>query len=239
MTRLRRIVWVCRAGLLLACMYPSVAITAGGDAQTPVGRSENQLPYYIPGALKYSTQELAALRKAATDRNVAVLGDQAQAALDRSAYLRERQAIAGIDLERRRWLLGLEQKAHDRQLLYSDIVFWVANVIVAIGIWLTIRQFTRDEVGWKALFRHNLRVLRAQLGKHPPTPQALAPIQDSETKITLKSDGIEIGTRVTGLAILVISLGFYYLMLVHVYRINAPSDGVPTPAAASAGSAPK
>lgn len=188
--------------------------------------------YYLPLPLKYDSAELAELRKAGVARNTANLRAQIEEMNDRQAYLKERQQAAAVelnekkvasqtDLGRRQWHAEHEKMVYSRQYFYSEVVFWVSNLIVLTGLGLTVRQFLRDEMGWKALYAHNLRVLqRRAISGSTKVEATLTPNPESETKLQLKSDGIEIGTRVTGLALLVISLGFYYLMLVHVYGIT-------------------
>jgi len=228
------------ASLLAASLALLCGAPAHGTEKTP-SRSEGQWHYFIPNPLQYDKSELAEMRKAATARNIAILEGQVAEAKDRSAYLLERQSAAGVDLERRRWVLEQHRAAHETQFFYSHVVFTMANLIVLVGLALTIRQFTRDEIGWKAIFRHNLRVLRRQLSiRHEKeVVPATVPQESPETKIVLRSDGVEIGTRVTGLAILAISLGFYYLMLVHVYRINTTTSASAAASTASAASAAK
>jgi hypothetical protein len=198
-----------------------LAVASMAHAQV-ADRSEAQLPYFVPPPLEYAKEELAELKRAGISRNVAVLAGQVAEAQDRTAYLTERQSIARQDLARRQWLAEHERLVHRRQLIYSDVIFVVANVVVVLGLLLTVWQFTRDHVDWKRLYLHNLKVLATRL-RRGSTTLANMPAQGSPTKIALRADGIEIGTRVTGLAILIISLGFYYLMLVHVYRIEVVS----------------
>lgn len=206
-----------------------VAHSACGEEKRPSPRSKDQLEYFVPMPLKYSSQELIEIQRAATQRNIAVLNDHAAQAIDRTAYTQERQAIMAIDVERRKWAFRHEQATFARQTFFSEIVFWISNLIVLSGLLLTIRQFTRDEMGWKTIYRHNQRLLRRTSSNlaNPP-PGKLLEAELPETKISLKSDGIEIGTRVTGLAILVISLGFYYLMLTYVYKITTVDTPQPS-----------
>ncbi|SFI35925.1 hypothetical protein [Jannaschia pohangensis] len=79
------------------------------------------------------------------------------------------------------------------QYLSSQVIFYVVIAIVLIGLYFSWMQFHRD-----------------QIGDAPP----------AVTEISAKKDGFSVSSPVLGVIILVLSLGFFYLYLVHVYPIS-------------------
>ncbi|MFT3735629.1 MAG: hypothetical protein QM776_11490 [Rhodocyclaceae bacterium] len=206
-------------GLFMALV--AFSSNSASESASKISRSKDQLEYFIPPPLIYTPLELQEIRQAGVYRNVSILKNQTKEAEDRIFYYRERQITAEIDADRRKWTLEFDKKIYGRQRIYSEIVFWVSNIIVLTGLILTIRQFNRDGIERKSRVRHDPKLMRRKPGTILATAkQNPAPQDRPETKIILRPDGIEIGTRVTGLAILVISLGFYYLMLNYVYTIS-------------------
>ena len=92
-------------------------------------------------------------------------------------------------------------------LLSSTIIFFVVVFIVFSGVYFSWLQFSKNE-----------KIIKRKSNKNNEK------IADSATEAThsLKASlqGIEISSSFVGLIILVISMGFFYLYLIHVYPIE-------------------
>ena len=86
------------------------------------------------------------------------------------------------------------------QLRSSRTIFWVVLALVTIGILFSSLQF------WKAF-----RLSR-------PTSKTVQ--QEMRTELEISTRGIKVSSSVLGIIVLVISLAFLYLFLVHVYPIE-------------------
>ena len=86
------------------------------------------------------------------------------------------------------------------QLQSSRIIFWVVIGLVVVGIIFSGIQFA------KAL-------------KLPPQ-QTEKERQEQLTELEITTRGIKVSSPVLGVVILVISLGFFYLFLIHVYPVQ-------------------
>jgi len=101
----------------------------------------------------------------------------------------------------------------DWQLRSSKIIFWVVIVMVGVGIYFSGVQF-------HAALRSQ-PTPDAEEGKQAATtPVAAASGAGLETSIEAGSGGIKVSSPVLGVIILVISLLFFYLYLVHIYPIS-------------------
>lgn len=211
--------------LLCLCLDPLISATAGSKiCDVKAERANGQIPYFIPPPLQFSQDELNEIKQVAVKRNIALLQSQIQDAADSSASDTYHQTDDAIDIERRKWMFEHERRTFEKQSRYSDIVFLVAHTIVAVGLWLTYRQFKQAETIWKSVALHNeMRLQRAQRESSPQPIELLSP-ESSDIEIGIKTEGLSIRTRIVGLAILVISLAFYYLMLEHVYEIKLPQS---------------
>ena len=101
----------------------------------------------------------------------------------------------------------------DWQLLSSKIIFWVVIVLVAVSIYFSGVQF--------------YTALRSRAAAKPGEPEQAEQSSDGaasssglQTSIEASSGGIKVSSPVLGVIILVISLLFFYLYLVHVYPIS-------------------
>ena len=99
------------------------------------------------------------------------------------------------------------------QLTSSKIIFWVVIVLVAVSIYFSGVQFHL--------------ALRSQRAAKPGKGERSEKDSDSEasasgfqTSIEAGSGGIKVSSPVLGVIILVISLLFFYLYLVHIYPIS-------------------
>jgi cell division septal protein FtsQ len=92
------------------------------------------------------------------------------------------------------------RRVFEWQLRSSRIIFWVVLGLVAVGLIFSGIQF------WKAL-----RVRR---------PISKAERREMQTELEISTRGVRVSSTVLGVIILVISLAFLYLFLVHVYPIE-------------------
>lgn len=90
------------------------------------------------------------------------------------------------------------------QLYSSRVIFWVVLSLVAIGIFFSGVQF--------------YKALRA------PQPNTKSERLSELTELEISARGLKVSSPVLGVIILVISLAFLYLFLVHVYPIKHVRD---------------
>lgn len=95
---------------------------------------------------------------------------------------------------------GLDQrlKVFKWQHLTTQVIFFVVNALVIIGIYFSWVQFKKD-----------LEMAKEKKGSN-----------EKEHHIELSTSGIKVSSSVLGVIILVISLAFFYLYLVYVYPIK-------------------
>jgi hypothetical protein len=97
------------------------------------------------------------------------------------------------------------RKVFDWQHTSSIIIFWVVILIVVIGLFFSGMQF------YISLKREKERIKKpAETSEH----------QESVTEFEASLQGIKVSSSVIGIIILVISLAFFYLYLVHVYPVS-------------------
>ena len=92
------------------------------------------------------------------------------------------------------------RRVFEWQLRSSRMIFWVVLVLVTIGILFSALQF------WKAF-----RLSR---------PTSKTAQHEMHTELEISTRGIKVSSSVLGVIVLVISLAFLYLFLVHVYPIE-------------------
>lgn len=101
----------------------------------------------------------------------------------------------------------------DWQLESSKIIFWAVIVLVGVGIYFSGVQF-------HAALRSK-STQRPGDGEQPEAESGSAsPGAAFQTSIEAGSGGIKVSSPVLGVIILVISLLFFYLYLVHIYPIS-------------------
>jgi hypothetical protein len=92
------------------------------------------------------------------------------------------------------------RRVFEWQLRSSRIIFWVVLGLVLIGLIFSGLQF------WKA-FRARRPISKTES-------------RDMQTELEISTRGVRVSSSVLGVIILVISLAFLYLFLVHVYPIE-------------------
>ena len=98
----------------------------------------------------------------------------------------------------------------DWQLTSSKIIFWVVIVLVAVSIYFSGVQF-HSALRWRR---------EEKPAKGAPSEEGSASASGLQTSIEAGSGGIKVSSPVLGVIILVISLLFFYLYLVHIYPIS-------------------
>ena len=97
------------------------------------------------------------------------------------------------------------------QLLSSQVVFWLVVAIVFVGLLFAGMQF----------------YVSLRRSAKPPEGESSTGSASEVTELEASLQGIKVRSSVLGVIILVISLGFLYLYLVHVYPIKVVQE-IPT-----------
>jgi hypothetical protein len=113
------------------------------------------------------------------------------------------------------------RKVFDWQLLSSQIIFFVVIGLVLAGLYFSWLQFVADRRQPAA------RDAAAKGSDGPPDdspdgsgrPEGSGVLARAMSTLELSTDGIKVSSPVVGVIILVISLAFFYLYLVHIYPI--------------------
>lgn len=99
------------------------------------------------------------------------------------------------------------------QLTSSKIIFWVVIVLVAVSIYFSGVQFH--------IALRSQRVAKQSKGEKSESGSgSAASASGLQTSIEAGSGGVKVSSPVLGVIILVISLLFFYLYLVHIYPIS-------------------
>lgn len=112
--------------------------------------------------------------------------------------------------------LDHRHRVFEWQLASSKYIFIVVNVIVSVGLLLSVWQF------YLPIYKMNKMMKRNEVTK----AESQTIIEDEEKKethvstIKLGKDGVEITSPVIGLLILVISIAFYFLYINFVYPVS-------------------
>ena len=84
------------------------------------------------------------------------------------------------------------------------VIFWMVIVIVCFGLIFSAIQFRISMIN----------------AKNKSKDQQSEPEKGTQTSLKLSMSGVEVNSSVLGIIILVISLGFFYMYLIHVYPIE-------------------
>jgi hypothetical protein len=150
----------------------------------------------------------------------------AQAGVDEAAY-RQRLATESIEsIERRATyeeqhldyrVSVLKHREATLQLQYFQtlVIFVLVILLVASGLYLAWRQFRLDEEERRR--EDAERIERKSLSDEAAGGSPDAP---RNTSLELTTQGVKIQSSVIGLIVLTLSLGFFYLYILHVYTIT-------------------
>jgi hypothetical protein len=117
------------------------------------------------------------------------------------------------------WAFEHRRASYERHAADSVWIFVLTLLIVALGLFLTLWQFTREQRTMRAVLKPLTRA-RGEVDE-ATYKQALELLRElrGTTNLKLGSAGVELGTQIIGLVVLAFSLGFFYLFLVHVYPL--------------------
>lgn len=119
------------------------------------------------------------------------------------------------------WRQDFIHRAYEWQLVASIVVFAMVMLVIAVGLFLTVMQFTRDE-------RRQRRRARPAAGASDDSEGA------AKSSLKLSTTGVEISSQVLGILILVLSLGFFYLYVVDIYPLMDATRKAPRESAQQA-----
>lgn len=187
-----------------------VSATGGGRVYSPV---------FLPSEVRLNDAQIESIKEAFTKQIGTYHDAMAQ------------QNISSTNLYASQSQLWLAKSAHDkwsyehtqgvfrRHALYTKIIFFMVISIVGSGLVLTWYQFIRDSSNVSKILQP---ILNNKSGDKldQTTISALLDAFRAEQSLELSRDGMKIKTRVIGLMTLVISMGFFYLYLTHVYPVT-------------------
>lgn len=191
----------------------------GPDIASRIVDARVYQPRYAPEVITISPEEIESIRAAMISRTLAdhqLATASANEQIARHQY--ETQRLATIR-EDETWASQHRRDAYERHAADSVWIFALTLSIVALGLFLTVWQFTREQRAIRAV----LRPLTQGKGTADEAAyrQALELLKElrGTTNLKLGSAGIELGTQLIGLVVLAFSLGFFYLFLIHVYPL--------------------
>lgn len=191
----------------------------GPDIASRIVDARVYQPRYAPEVITLTPEQVETIRTAAISRTLAdhqLATASANEQIARHQY--ETQQLATIR-EDETWASQHRRDAYERHAADSVWIFALTLVIVALGLLLTVWQFTREQ----RAIRTVLRPLTHGKGTVDEAAyrQALELLKElrGTTNLKLGSAGIELGTQLIGLVVLAFSLGFFYLFLIHVYPL--------------------
>jgi hypothetical protein len=183
--------------------------TVGGEYQ----------PRYTPEVITLTPQQVESVRNAMISRTLAE--HEQAAAFAREQIGRHQYEIQRLRVAKREdaWAFEHRRASYERHAADSVWIFVLTLLIVALGLFLTLWQFTREQRTMRAVLKP---LTRAGGEVNEATyKQALELLRElrGTTNLKLGSAGVELGTQIIGLVVLAFSLGFFYLFLVHVYPL--------------------
>lgn len=105
------------------------------------------------------------------------------------------------------------QRVFEWQMLSSRIIFVIVVLLVLAGIYFAAVQFHVALAAAKRRTELEAKIAHGELSK---TDAALS----LQTELEITAKGIVINSSILGVVVLGLSLGFFYLYLVHVYPIK-------------------
>ncbi len=109
-------------------------------------------------------------------------------------------------LEYRRSGYEHRSRCYEWQFISSIVIFFMVMIIAFTGVYFSYLQFTNGGRKW--------------LKKRGKSTEQPAPVDPTPTTFKAGATGVEVTSNVIGVVILVISIAFLYLYLVHVYPIT-------------------
>lgn len=231
------------------------AITSVGGKQTPTLASQSSTSSDTkqgaantsalfkngiqPSSITFTTSQVADIQAAIAQNYVKYyhsLTAQNGAAAYGHEYYQSKTRLTLLDEE---WQLQNTREVLSRHRLFSSAIFVTVMIIIMIALTLTVYQFTHDSMVFKMLvsrLMRNSRLRPISVGKetvskddHPSSidEKDLVAAIRSMNELELTTSGIKIKSQMIGLVMLVFSMGFFYLYLVHVYPISIIQTKIP------------
>lgn len=120
------------------------------------------------------------------------------------------------------WQRDYARRGWEWHLRSTQFLFVMVMAIVAFGLWLTYKQFTREYVKRKPVPKPALApdgASNATAAADEPTTIAAAPAVAPST-LKLGPAGLELTSQVVGLLVLGISVAFFYFYVKEVYPMR-------------------
>lgn len=132
------------------------------------------------------------------------------------------------------WSRDYRERAYNAHHYYTMLVFCLVCALVLLGMYLSYREFLRDErknrsprPKSRSVSPENRRSADASTDE---TRHEGPVAQDQATEFQVGASGIKVSSRVLGVLVLSVSMGFFYLYLATVYPIQEGADKVGTAA---------
>jgi hypothetical protein len=109
-----------------------------------------------------------------------------------------------------------KMNAYRWQLISAKIIFFVVVLIVLTGLLLSYMQFKKSMRVYNIVSGNTVADPKKQ-----NEPQKESNNSELQTSLELSKEGVKISSAVIGLIILIVSVGFFYLYLQHVFGINS------------------
>lgn len=196
--------WVLALGLAAGTAAAQVNVD-GGTGDLPAG-GVNRVEEFLAGG--------GAEAIAPGEAELLHLDEEGQAALAESLAAYYRYRTSGFEHRR---------AVFDWQLLSSKVIFAVVILLVAIGVYFSWLQFMASgQAGGPAgpaAKAGATKTRTAEAGQEAGDERKGGRLRDLTSSFK-GPGGFEVSSRVLGVVILVISLAFFYLYLVHVYPVT-------------------
>lgn len=180
-------------------------------------------PVFLPKELKFTEAQAESITSAAAKQVILYHDALAQQNASSKDLYTSQSKLWLAKSEHDKWSYNHTQDVFKRHALYSNFIFWMVISIVASGLALTWYQFIKDS----STLARTLEPYLIGKSKNGPveridsaTIAALIEALRTEHSLEVGRDGMKIKTRVVGLMTLVLSMGFFYLYLTHVYPVT-------------------
>jgi hypothetical protein len=134
------------------------------------------------------------------------------------------EAYAKAAFDHQAWQLRYRERAYEAHHLYTMWVFVLVCALVALGMYLSLREFNLDSRRREALIARLAKRLKVR--DEGDADAGAAP----STTLGIDTSGVKVTSPVLGVIILVVSMGFFYLYLKTVYPINEVTEPAARPA---------
>jgi hypothetical protein len=212
----------------------AVAKASGATASAPSASSGAAIkeptpafsPRYGPAEVQLTEAQISAIRAAMAERVIAYHRSLAKQNEAWQAYQEANGKSQALAIAHQNWKREHTKDVYGRHALFSTIIFVVVLVLVGSGLFLTWIQFSRDSSALHLALKQARKVAPGAAGTEhgDKTLAALVEMARAEQSIEIGKEGMKLKTRLVGLVTLIVSMGFFYLYLVHVYPITVNRD---------------